>query len=135
MKLIRADKQMNDLHVEIKSRFTEFNRTSSPSKGRKYPEDLKELISRAAQAGSGNAVLGHLAGVTSNRISLWVSGCRPAAPRQLEVVNEESPYPLRSSAIIRLASGATIELTDAHSLTSDLLAVLCRGEVSRAASR
>jgi hypothetical protein len=44
MKLAASVQPVNDLQNLIKSRFAEFNRQSSPSRGRKYPPELRELI-------------------------------------------------------------------------------------------
>ena len=33
-----------DIKSQIKDRFAEFNRKSAPSKGRKYPAELRELV-------------------------------------------------------------------------------------------
>ena len=41
----------DNIRSQIKDRFAEFNRKSSPSKGRKYPADLRDMVRRAARSG------------------------------------------------------------------------------------
>ena len=144
MKVVTAQ-HADDLLTNIKNRFTEFNRLSTPSKSRRYPEDLAELVRHALADGVRPIVLRKLTGVSSNTMERWIKGSRsaavqrrdkqPLAPRRLEVVSSETGTALRGLITVRLRSGVTIEFNDGASLSSDLLTALLAVEVRDVASR
>lgn len=137
MKLAASIQSVNDLQNLIKNRFAEFNRQSSPSRGRKYPPELRELICRGSEAGISPMDLRRLSGMSDTAIksTLAKSKSKPVAWRRLEVVGTAVEPEQRSSPlIVRLPSGVTIELADATMLTAALLSALGRLEVNHAAS-
>lgn len=142
MKLVSAQRA-DDLLPRIKARFAEFNKTSSPSKGRKYPEELMALVRQALLDGSEPSTLCQLTGVSSTAMSRWAEAATSAQgrrqapkakPRRLDVVND-GPSMCAGPALVRLPSGVTIELADGGALTGELLAALAALGVSHAASR
>lgn len=139
MKLVRVS-QVDGLQTEIRKRFADFNRSKPPSKGRRYPDELRQLVAQAAAQGIKLSELSRLTGLSSSGVRRWVpkaSLALPAAPRRLEVVGADEPLPLVRTAavVVRLLSGVTIELADGRALTGDLLAALSAPEVQHAASR
>jgi hypothetical protein len=137
MKLAASVQPVNDLQNLIKSRFAEFNRQSSPSRGRKYPPELRELICRGSAAGIGQMDLKRLSGMSDTAIrgTLAKAKAKPVASRRLEVVDAPSVSEQRSKPlIVRFPSGVTIELADATLLTATLLGALGGLEVNHAAS-
>jgi hypothetical protein len=68
MKLAASVPSLNDLQNLIKNRFAEFNGQSSPSRGRKYPAELRELICRGSEAGIGPMDLRRLSGMSDTAI-------------------------------------------------------------------
>lgn len=139
MKLVRVP-QADGLQAEVKKRFADFNRSRPPSKGRRYPDDLRQLVCQAAALGIKVSELSRLTGLSVTGIRRWVpkaSTTLAAAPRRLEVVAaDETLSPVRALAVVvRLPSGVIIELSDGRALTSGLLAALNALEVRHAASR
>ncbi len=137
MKLAPANQPIAELQNLIKNRFAEFNRQSSPSRGRRYPHELRELVQRGSAAGIGPMELKRLSGMSETAIKCILAKvktkAKPLAPRRLEVVGlpvEQSTSPL----IVRLPSGVTIEFADASMLTVTLLSALSSLEVKHAAS-
>jgi len=64
MKLVRTQ-FADDLQVELKNRFASFNRSSSASKGRHYPAELKQLVCKALADGVESCALRRITGVSS----------------------------------------------------------------------
>ena len=138
MKLVRV--QSDDLQSEIKKRFADFNKGSSPSKGRRYPRELKELVCTAGAQGLEPVTICRLTGLSSSAAKRWLAGGGPASfvPRRLAVVDTRAGSRRLSSAavvVVRLPSGITIEMSDSRALSADLLAALSSLEVRHAASR
>ena len=134
MRLVSAQRA-EDIQSKVKARFAEFNRTSSPSKGRKYPQELQALACQALGEGVELPVLCQLTGASSTALARWFKTAKPAtalasrrrpkvaAPRQLEVVCSDvgtRPRPI----IVRLPSGVSIELGDGVALNGELLTAL-----------
>jgi len=138
MKLVR-DPRPDDPLSEIKRRFAEFNKSSSPSKGRRYPPELKELVQSAGAQGHESATLCRLTGLSSSAANRWLAAAapRPVAARRLAVVDASanSPHAPPAPVVVRLPSGVTIELSDSRSLSGAMLAALGLLEVRDAASR
>lgn len=143
MKLV-SSQRTDDLLATIKARFAEFNKSSLPSQGRKYPNELQALVKQALSEGAEPATLCRLTGVSSTAISRWRTKAKSAkaprssklaAPRRLEVVGSGADGKVRAAVVIRLPSGVTIELGAQATLTGDLLASLANLEASHAASR
>ena len=137
MKLAASVQPLTDLQNLIKNRFAEFNRQSSPSRGRKYPPELRELICRGSEAGIGPMDLRRLSGMSDTAIKCTLAKVKskPMASRRLEVVGLPVESRQRASPlIVRLPSGVTIELADTAMLTTTLLGALGRLEVNHAAS-
>jgi hypothetical protein len=135
MRLATSVQTPDDLQSLIKSRFQEFNRRSSPSTGRRYPNDLRELVQRGIAAGIRPGELKRLTGMSQSAIRSALSKAKPEKPRRLEVVGLPPIQQASSSLIIRLPSGISIELPDASMLTSVLVAAQNSLEVNHAASR
>ena len=135
MKLIHSER-VDDLQAEIRKRFAEFNRTSSPSRGRRYPQELKDLISQAGARGDKTAVLRGLSGLSASAINRYRAGVGPKAlaPRRLTVVGASPVEGPTTAVVIRLLSGVAIELADSRSLSLELLTTLSTLEVRHAAS-
>lgn len=141
MKIVQA-KQVEVLQSEIKQRFTEFNRSSSTSKRRRYPDELKELLQQAYAQGVKVGTLCRLAGVSRPVVKGWLAPTEASAPvkaRCLAVVNSAAA-PARAAVpvaavVVRLPSGVTIELVDSRALSPDLLAGLCNRGGGHATSR
>ncbi len=141
MKIVGA-KKSEDLEIEIKERFAEFNKASSGSKRRRYPDELKDLLRQAHKRGVRIAALCRLAEVSRPVVKDWLAArgaSTPVSTRRLAVVKSaEGHVRVADPAIpvvVRLPSGVTIELADCRALSSDLLTVLCGVEVAHAASR
>ena len=132
-----------DIKSQIKDRFAEFNRKSAPSKGRKYPAELRELVRQGAISGIKPKDLKRLSGMSSTAIeraqsvTLSVDDARPVPPRRLQVVDAVSEQRQQVAApfLIRLPSGVTIEMAGEAALTQTLLHTLASLEVKHAASR
>jgi hypothetical protein len=128
MKVVGAQ-QIDDVRAEVRSRFAEFNRTSSPSKGRKYPKSLKTLVCRALAEGVDLSSLKGLTGVSPSALLRWnqsekVARQTPARkPRRLAVVGGEFPEHHRP-IVVRLPSGISIELGNIAELSSEFLTSL-----------
>jgi hypothetical protein len=135
MKLVHSER-VNDLQAEIKTRFAEFNKTSSPSRGRRYPTALKELIGQAGAQGLKTAVLRRLSGLSLSAINRYRATSRPRSlvPRRLTVVGARSGEGATTAVVIRLSSGVAIELADSRTLSLELLTTLHTLEVRHAAS-
>lgn len=146
MKLAIDSQSLDDLRVQIKARFADFNRSSMASKGRKYPADLRQLVRQGHLAGIRQKDLSILSGMSRTSIRGALAAklpagvspgpAKPPAPRRLKVVgpvgdNVRAPSPL----IVRLPSGVTIELASDKLLTETLLVTLARLEVDNVASR
>ena len=158
MKLATNVQLTPDLRVLIQDRFAEFNRHSSPSRGRKYPQELKDLVRQGAAAGIKPGELKRLSGMSDTAIKGALSkkggqiprqaaavpklvpavmrAAAKAAPRRLEVVQTTTHAPcLTQPIVVRLKSGVAIEFADSSQLTSAFLATLSAMEVGHAASR
>jgi hypothetical protein len=142
MKLVSSQRS-DDLQTKIKSRFAEFNRSSSPSKGRRYPEELQKLVRQALEDGVGPTVVRDLTGISSTALQRWSKAAKPArarrltkpsAPRRLAVVRDVAGK-RRSPIVVRLPSGVSIEFGDGTDLNADLLTTLGRLGVARATTR
>jgi hypothetical protein len=135
MKIVRSQPS-TDLRSEVKRRFSEFNLSSRPSKGRIYPEDLRELVREAIKQGMEPSALHQLTGLSRSAIHSWTKvGQKSKKPRRLEVTGP-SPLAVKTpSAFIRFPSGISIELPDIGTLTCDLLTALSKAEVANVASR
>ena len=136
MKSAASALPQSDLHDLIKNRFSEFNRNSSPSRSRKYPLDLRELVARGGAAGISKKELRRLTGMSETAIIRALIKTKIPAPRRLEVVDlpvgpRLNPIPLK----IRLPSGVTIELAHQEMLTAALLSALNSMEANHVASR
>ena len=132
MKLVSAQ-HVEDLQTELKKRFAEFNRSSSPSKGRRYPVELHDLVRRAIVQGVPSADVRRLTGLSPTAVMRWAKAAKPKVPRRLKVVNNDGPRPAAAAVVVRLPSGVAIELTSASALNPELLASLARLEVNHAA--
>ena len=112
MKPIR-NQATDDLQNEIKKRFTEFNKSSSPSKGRKYPKPLKDLVSRAAAQGIGQQTLRRLTSMSGSTVSCCCKKLPAKLPRRLEIIETETITPQvvqpTGNVLVRLPSGISIE--------------------------
>ena len=138
MRLASNTQAPDDLQTLIKSRFSDFNRRSSPSKGRKYPPELRELVRRGIAAGIRPADLKRLTGMSDTAVRSTLSKARSEKrekPRRLEVVGLPSIGRASSPLVIRLPSGISIELSDASMLVAALQAAQSNLEVNHAASR
>jgi len=138
MKIVTKIRPFDDIVTLIKTRFLEFNRKSSPSKGRKYPADLRELISKGAAAGISQSELRRLSGMSKTAIANAMQGAikKPLTVRRLEIVGSTAGCPVKlSPLVVRLPSGITIELSDAQMLTATLVSTLANLEVNHATSR
>lgn len=138
-----------DVRKRIKEAFTEFNRNSAPSHGRRYPIELRQLIFQGHLAGLKPKELMRLSGMSSTAVTYATkknsrSGAllphkqksKSLAPRRLEVVSElVEPVEDRSPLVIRLPSGVVLELRDGTALTSSLIHVLANVEVNHVTSR
>ena len=130
-----------DIKSQIKDRFAEFNRKSAPSKGRKYPAELRELVRQGAISGIKPKDLKRLSGMSSTAIeraqtvTLFVDDARP--PRRLQVVDAVSEQRQQVAApfLIRLPSGVTIAMAGEAALTQTLLHTLVSLEFKHSASR
>jgi transposase-like protein len=143
MKLVSSQRS-DDLLATIKVRFAEFNKSSLPSQGRKYPSELQTLVKQALSEGAEPSMLCRLTGVSSTAISRWRTktksakaprSIKPTAPRRLEVVGDGANGKVRAAVVIRLPSGVTIELGAQATLSGDLLASLATLEASHATAR
>lgn len=137
MKLVHAPNS-DQLQNEIRKRYAEFNCSRPPSKGRRYPRELKELVRHGCSQGLKVATLRRLTGLSSSAIKRWhkegIGASAPPAPRRL-AVTDSSPLPsLVCAVVVRLPSGVTIELSDSCALNRDLLAGLAALEVRHATS-
>jgi len=134
MKLVGAQPAEN-LQAEIKRRFAEFNRSSAPSKGRRYPDALQELACRAVSDGIPPAEVRRLTGLSPTALSRWIKAAKPKVPRRLKVVGVVSPKPASSLVVVRLPSGVSIELSNADALSAGLLVSLATLEAKHAPLR
>ena len=139
MRLAASAQSSDDLQVLIKKRFSEFNRRSAPSRGRKYPAELRELVCRGMAVGIRLVDMKRLTGMSLAAIRSALSQAKPEKPlkpRRLEVVGLPAEMrPPSSPVIVRLPSGVSLELPDASMLSSALLHSLASLEVNHAASR
>ncbi len=142
MKLVSAHR-WDELQTKLKSRFGEFNRTSSASQGRRYPEELRALVRQAIAEGADPVALRQITGISPTAMKQWVSGRTPAstrrtdkpsAPRRLEVIDDKASK-RQAAIVVRLQSGITIEFGDRADLNADFLAVLATLGRSHAAAR
>ncbi len=142
MKLVSAHRS-DDLQAKIKSRFGEFNRSSSPSKGRRYPEELRVMVRQAITEGADPVALRQITGISPTAMKQWASVSKhvstrrtdkPSAPRRLEVIDGKASN-RRAPVVVRLLSGITIEIGDRADLDAEFLAVLDTLGGSHAASR
>ncbi len=135
MKLAIQPASHADLETVIKSRFAEFNRRSSPSQGRRYPSDLRDLLCQGSLSGLSNSELRRLSGMSPTSIKATLANVKPVCARRLEVIPSA---PLEEAAriplTIRLSSGVRIEIPEVGMLTAELLINLSKLEVSHAAS-
>lgn len=140
MKLARVP-QAEELVGEVRRRFADFNRSRPPSKGRRYPDELRQLVCQAAAQGCKVAELGRLTGLSASGVRRWlpkVKATRPAvAARRLEVIAPDVAPPLACSSVIvvRLPSGVTMEFAEGRALTSELVTTLMDLEVRHATAR
>ena len=139
MKLATAVLPLSGLEALIKNRFAEFNRHSSATRGRKYPNALRELVREGGAAGIRPSDLRRLTGMSQTAIKCTLAKAKAkpkvAAPRRLEVVGSPAePVKVSNSLVVRLPSGVTIELIDSTMLTPALLRSLAGLEVNHAAS-
>lgn len=141
MTLASANQTITELQNLIKTRFTEFNRQSSPSRGRRYPPELRELVQRGHAAGIGPMELKRLSGMSETAIKCIlvkvksIAKSKPVASRRLEVVGLPfEPRQKMSPLTVRLPSGVTIEFADPSMLTATLLSALSSLEVRHATS-
>lgn len=140
MKLV-STQQTGSLEGELRRRFSEFNRSSSSPKGRKYPPELQVLATQALKAGMKPAELKRLTGAAGSTVHRWahaeVTQAAPkptvtvADPRRLEVV-AGAPAKGSDRVVVRLPSGVTIETAE---LSGELLVKLAGLEVGHASSR
>ena len=147
MTLAITTQPLDDLRTLIKRRFADFNRHSSPSRGRKYPAELRDLVKQGAAAGIRQIELIDLTGMSQAAIKYAVDNPKPMvakkkrglalAPLRLEVVEPANHLQFQEprSLVVRLPSGVTIELANAEALTVSLLTILARLEVDHATSR
>jgi hypothetical protein len=142
MRLISA-RGSDDIQVRLKARFTEFNRSSSPSQGRKYPVELQALVRQASSEGIELSTLGQLTGASPTALARWCKAAevaparrltKPLKVRRLEVVRPDVDK-RTSSIVVRLPSGVSIEFADGAVLGADLLTSLATLGGSHAASR
>lgn len=150
MKTIHA--QAEHIQSEIRLRFGELNKLGRPSKQRRYPNELKQLVCRAHSQGVQVKTLSQLSGLSSTRIKLWLEKAatiaKPPRVRRLAVVEaivtpevkantalESLPLSPAGGArrglaktlapvVIRLPSGVVIELGESCALNAALLASL-----------
>lgn len=134
MRLAASVPAPDDLQSIIKSRFQEFNRRSSPSRGRKYPNDLRNLVQRGIAAGIPPADLKRLTGMSQTAIRYARTKAQTAKPRRLEVVGMALVQLASRPLVIRLPSGISIELSDTAMLTPVLKAAQGSLEVAHASS-
>lgn len=129
----------NDLQLEVKRQFAEFNKNIPRRKGRQYPPGLKGLARRALQQGISPPELHRLTGMSNASIHRLATATEPVAlaapksPKRLEVVGESLATGEPQGATIRLPSGVSIELSDVTAL-GGLLPSLIALEVNHAAS-
>jgi hypothetical protein len=146
MKLAVNNQSLDSLRILIKERFADFNRGSSPSRGRKYPVELRELVCQGSLTGIPPGDLEKLSGMSSTAVkrAMALKASRhpgsarpkPEAPRRLEVVGAVAAGRQPASAVmIRLPSGVTIDLGDPSGLTTALLGTLAYLEAPHVASR
>ena len=135
MKLVRTP-TADDLQDEIKKRFAKYNGTRPPSRGRRYPSELKELVCHGGSQGLKVATLCRLTGLSSTAVHRWIKAvpAPPTTARRLAVTHANPPAAVASPVVVRLPSGVTIELGDSRVLNGDLLATLSTLEVRHAAS-
>ena len=139
MKLVRTQCS-DDLQVELKNRFTSFNRTSSPAKGRHYPADLKQLVCKALMDGVAPRELRRITGVSSSTLCQWgkaprrTTSSKTPPPRRLEVTQVPAAQH-QCMVTVKFPSGVAIEFSSIAALSRELLASLAAVEVSNAASR
>ena len=137
-----------DLEREIKKRFADFGRINPPSKTRRFPSDLVEIVCRATIQGIDTPTLCQWTGASAATINRWLkkTEAKVKQPRRLEVIHDRPaelqlapPGPsascLHSAVIVRLPSGVTIELRDSRALHGDFLKALSTLEVNHATSR
>jgi hypothetical protein len=139
MRLAASVQSSDDLQILIKNRFSEFNRRSAPSRGRKYPTELRELVCRGIAAGIRLVDMKQLTGMSVTAIRFALAKAKPEKslkPRRLEVVGLPAEMrPPSSPVIVRLPSGVCLELSDASMLSSALLHSLASLDVNHATSR
>lgn len=139
MRLAASVQSPDDLQVLIKNRFSEFNRRSSPSRGRRYPAELRELVCRGIAVGIRLVDMKQLTGMSLGAIRSAVAQAKPGKPlkpRRLKVVGLPAEMrPPSSPVIVRLQSGVSLELPHASMLSPALLHSLASLEVDHAASR
>lgn len=136
MRLAANPQAIEELKNKIKDRFAEFNRRSSPSRGRRYPAELRELIHQGSTSGIRQIDLKRLSGMSQTAIKCILAKAKPAKARRLEVVaSPAAAERTHRSLLIRLPSGISIELSDPSLLPAALQAAFAHGEVKHVASR
>ena len=143
MRIVSAQRG-DDIQVKIKAKFGEFNRTSSPSKGRKYPKELQTLACQASAEGVTLSTLCELTGASSTALTRWCQAVKAPSPRRqlpppkarrLEVVGSDVDK-RHQPIVVRLPSGVSIEFGDGAVLSGDFLVTLATlGGNHHAASR
>ncbi len=151
MRLAASHSSLVEIRTSIKERFAEFNRLTPARHGRRYPEELRELIRKGSVAGIEVRELVELSGMSVKGVNLAIgkrkksyakitgNGAKHSgkpSPKRLDVFSERvESSQSRCPLVIRLPSGIVIETTEGSSLTPSLLQVLAKVEVSCVASR
>lgn len=151
MKSTSARQSQDLLRDKIQKSFAEFNRRSSPSRGRRYTSDLRNLVCQARQAGLSLVEIQRLSGMSKSAVGFALGKTAIASKhqdtrpivRQLKVVpsdggnlrTEDHVKSYRPKIVVRLPSGACLEFDDACCLSSELLVVLMGKGLADAASR
>ena len=143
MKSIVDTKSEADLRSLIRGRFAKFDREQVRTKGRRYPQELRDLVRQGIVAGISIAEIMRLSGMSKSAVAFARgSKCAEAdsslakkvlPARRLEVVGTgigSSP-----EIVARLPSGVTLEFAANASLTPELVAILAALEAPYAASR
>lgn len=142
MRIVSAQRS-DDIQARVRARFGEFNRTSSSSKGRKYPEELRALVSQASAEGVEISTLCKLTGASSTAVARWCRApkalssrrpLKPATSRRLEVVGSDIAK-RHQPIVVRLPSGVSIEFGDGAALSGDFLVTLASLGGNHATSR
>ena len=132
----------DEFQNEIRRCFSEFHRRYSPSKGRKYPEELRGLVRQARSGGIAPARIQEITGVSRSAILQWSKSAKgtsierttPPAARRLEVIGEQRGHQ-NIFAVIKFPSGIAIELSDHGVLNLEFLQSIATLEVRDAAPR